>query len=107
MCLNRLVNWTAKFVRIFVEVKTYNCVSGFHRSALEFSQTFASVFSRLSEGHEEHVFFLKCTCLGKLKKIPVLTRSFLLYYKHYFYCNIHYYINIFLSSSVRIIEDPI
>ena len=51
---------SAKFVRILEQVKTFDCISGFHWSALEFSQTFASVFTRLWR-HGKHVLFLNCT----------------------------------------------
>ena len=46
---------SAKFVRILVQVKTLDCVSGFHWSTLEFSQTFAS----FSPGYEitENMFY--------------------------------------------------
>ena len=37
----------------------YDCVSGFHWFALELSQTFASVFTRLWQ-HRKHVLFFKC-----------------------------------------------
>ena len=48
----------AKFVRILEQVKTFDCISGFHWSALEFSQTFTLVFTTLRR-HWEHVLFLK------------------------------------------------
>ena len=42
----------------FEHVKTLNCVTGFHWSALEFSQMFTSVFTRPWR-HGKHVLFLK------------------------------------------------
>ena len=44
--------------------KNLDCVLGFHRSALEFSQTFALVFTRLWR-HGKHVLFLKYIISGK------------------------------------------
>ena len=56
-CLYSLVKTLAKFVRI-LEQKSFDCVSGFHWSALEFSQAFALVFTRLWR-HGKHVLYLK------------------------------------------------
>ena len=56
-CLHSPLKTSAKFVRILEQV-TLDCVSGFHRSALKFSQTFALVFTRLWR-HGKHVLFLK------------------------------------------------
>ena len=53
-----LLKTSAKFVRILEQVTTLDCVSGFHWCALEFSQTFTSVFNRLWR-HGKHVLFLK------------------------------------------------
>ena len=47
------------FVRIWEQVKTLDCISGFHWSVLEFSQTFASFFTRLSESKEKMFYFFK------------------------------------------------
>ena len=49
---------SAKFVRILEKVKTLDCVSGFHWSALEFSQTFTDWFSPGYEGTENMFYFL-------------------------------------------------
>ena len=49
------------------QVKTLDWVSGFHWSALEFSQTFASVFTRLWR-HGKHVLFFKYERLLVWKK---------------------------------------
>ena len=59
-CIHSLLKTSAKFVRVLEHVKTLDCVSGFHWSALEFSQKFASVFTRLW-GNGKHVLFLKST----------------------------------------------
>ena len=58
LCRHSLLKTLAKFVRIFKQVKTLDCISGFHWFALEFSQMFTSVFTRLRM-HGEHVLFLK------------------------------------------------
>ena len=57
-CLHSLVKTSTKFVKILKQVKTLDRVSGFHWSDLEFSQTFASVFTRQWR-HREHVLFFK------------------------------------------------
>ena len=57
-CLHSLLKTSAKFLRILEQVKTLDCVSGFHWSALEFSQTFAAIFTRTWRGGK-HVLFLK------------------------------------------------
>ena len=44
-------------MRILEQVKTLDFISGFHWSALEFSETFASVFTGLWR-HGKHVLFL-------------------------------------------------
>ena len=78
-----LLKTSAKFVRILEQVKTFDCVSGFHWSALEFSQTFASVFTRCMEArttcfnisftklrHGKHVLWVcvtQCTVSIQLK----------------------------------------
>ena len=53
--LHTLVKASTKFERIFELVKTLNWVSGFCWSALELSQTFASVFTKLSEVMKNNV----------------------------------------------------
>ena len=53
------------------EVKTLNCVSGFHWSALEFSQMFTSVFTRLWR-HGKHVLFLELYLIHKLIDLSVV-----------------------------------
>ena len=55
---------SAKFVRILKQVKTLDCVLGFHWSTLEFSQTFASVFTQLWR-HRKQVLFLKSIHMQK------------------------------------------
>ena len=47
-----------KVLRTLKLVKTLDCVSGFHWSALKFSQTFASVFSGY-EGRDMFYFLIK------------------------------------------------
>ena len=56
-CLHSLVKTSAKFLKILEQLKTLDCVSGFHWSAVEFSQTFASVFTRLWR-HGNMFYFL-------------------------------------------------
>ena len=57
LCLHSVVKNSAKFVRILEQVKTLDFVPGFYWSTLEFSQTFASVFTRLLS-LENMVYFL-------------------------------------------------
>ena len=57
-CLHSLVKTSVTFVRILKQVKTLDCISGFHWSALEFSQKFASVFNRLWR-YGKDVLFIK------------------------------------------------
>ena len=52
-------NLIIKEVRIPEQVKTLYFVSGFHWSALKFSQVFALVFTRLWR-HREHALFFNC-----------------------------------------------
>ena len=61
LCLRSLVKTSVKFVKILEQVKTLDCVSGFQWSALDFSQTFASVFTKLWR-HGEQFLFLKLQC---------------------------------------------
>ena len=66
LCLHSLLKTSAKFVRILEQVKALYCVSGFHWSALKFSQTSALSFTRLWR-HGKHVLFLKLIgCAQKL-----------------------------------------
>ena len=55
-CLHSQVKTSAKFVRILEQVKTLDWVSSFYWSALELSQTFASVFTRLWR-HGDNILF--------------------------------------------------
>ena len=57
-CLHSLLKTSAKVVRILEQVKTLDYISGFYWSALQFSQKFASVFTRLWR-HGKYVLFLK------------------------------------------------
>ena len=63
LCLHSLLKTSAKLVRILEQVKTRQAVEGFHWSALEFSQPFASV----RQG--KHVLFFNWTS-GSLHWIP-------------------------------------
>ena len=78
-----LLKTSAKFVRILEQVKTLEMqtLSGFHWSALEFSQTFASVFTRLWR-HRKHVLFLNCNnvFITELKKNHIFFTQLLLYF---------------------------
>ena len=44
-CMKNYLNTSAKFVQILEQVKTLDCISSFHWSALKFSQMFALVFT--------------------------------------------------------------
>ena len=98
--LHSLVKTSAKFVRILERMKTLDCISGFHLSTLKFSQTFASVFTKLWNHREYMSYFIILKCCETVRFISWVQIQYFIPIEinNYFLRKLHTYFVLFCGN---------